>query len=138
MTPDRSGRRGGFTMIEVAASAFLLAAAMTLTVQVLGWVAAERRAADRRQCALQEVGNLMEHLAARPWDGLSPESVEDVAIGDEARRRLPGAELSVTVDESRGPDAKRIALRLRWRNRAGTWEAPVRLAAWVYRRRAAR
>jgi Tfp pilus assembly protein PilV len=138
MNPDRPRRRGGFTMVEVAASAFLLAAAMTLTVQVLGWVAAERRAADRRQCAVQEVGNLMEHLAARPWDRLSPEAIRDVAMGEAARRRLPGAELSVSVDESRGPDAKRIALRLRWRNRAGTWEAPVRLAAWVFRRSAPR
>jgi hypothetical protein len=134
MTADRPDVRSGFTLVEVAVTAFLLTASMTLTLHLIGWVAAERRASDRRQWASQDVANLMEHLTARPWDELTPGAVQDVGLGESSKRRLPGSELSVRVDEPDGPDSRRISLRLRWRNRSGTWEAPVRLTAWVYRR----
>lgn len=129
-------RRRGMTLVELTIAAVLLGVAMTATVQILGWVAAERRSLERRQCAAQEAANLMERLAARPWNRLSPAEVRDVALSEPARRLLPGAELTVAVDEpSRtGPVAsKRIALRIRWRNRAGGWDAPVRLSSWTFR-----
>ena len=43
-------------------SAVMLMIAMALTVKVLGWVGAERRAWDRRQWAAQEAANLMEQV----------------------------------------------------------------------------
>jgi hypothetical protein len=142
VNPDpwkRLPRRRAFTMTEVVLSTFLLAVAMTTTVQVLGWVASERRAAERRQWALQEVANLMEHLSAEPWDQITPESARDATLGEEIRGKLPDPELTVVVDErdaDRG--VKRLAIRLRWRNRAGGWEAPVRLTSWIARRRSDR
>jgi hypothetical protein len=127
------GRRA-FTMIEVAITSLLLIIAMTVTLEVLGWVASERRAVDRRQCAIHEAANIMERLAARPWDELTTGAVKNVALSDLAKQRLPGAELSVAAEENGEPIAsKRLSLRLRWRNRAGGWEAPVRLSAWTYR-----
>lgn len=129
------GRRA-FTMIEVAVATLLLAIAMTLTVQILGWVAAERRALERRQCAIGEVANILERLAARPWGRLSAETAKTVTLSETARRSLPDAELTVKVAElAEGGDAKRILVSLRWRTRQGNWDAPVRLAAWSYRRR---
>jgi hypothetical protein len=125
------------TLVELTIAALLLGVAMTATVQILGWVAAERRSLERRQCAVQEAGNLMERLSARPWDRLPAAGVRDVTLSEPARRLLPGAELTVAVDEPdrTGPvESKRIALRIRWRNRAGGWDAPVRLSAWTYRR----
>jgi prepilin-type N-terminal cleavage/methylation domain-containing protein len=129
-------RRRGFSMIEIAVASLLLAIAMTVTVQVLGWVAAERRAVERRQCALGEAANILERLAARPWKGLTAEAVKRVALSENARRTLPDAELTVGVNDSeREADARRIALAIRWRNRSGGWDAPVRLVAWTYRGR---
>jgi Tfp pilus assembly protein PilV len=133
------GPRRAFTMVEVSLSVFLLAVAMTATVQMLGWVATQRRAAERRQWAIQEVANLMEHLTSEPWDRVTNDSAADLTLSEEIRRKLPEPELKVDVDET-DPDLgeKRLAIRLRWRNRAGAWEAPVRLTAWIARRRSAR
>jgi Tfp pilus assembly protein PilV len=126
-------------MVEVTLSVLLLAVAMTTTVQVLGWTATQRRSVERRQWAIQEVANLMEHLTAEPWQRVTPDSVAALTLSKEVRGKLPEPELKVVVDESEsGRGEKRLAIELRWRNRAGTWEAPVRLTAWIARRRSAR
>lgn len=117
-------------------SAVMLMIAMTLTMKVLGWVAAERRTWDRRQWASQEVANLMERLTARPYESVTSSTVEKIGLSPQARQRLPDAELNVEVGENGpagGQDSKRIEVRLRWHNRAGEWDAPVRLVSWVYR-----
>ncbi len=121
-------------MLEITASVVMLATAMTVTVQLLGSLAAERRAAERRLCAVQEVANLMERVAARPWGEVTPDGLRAVSLNPGALRALPAAELTATVDDasaSRGE--KQIRIRLRWRDRSGNWTAPVRLTAWVYR-----
>jgi hypothetical protein len=121
----------------VALTILLLGVAMSSMVHVLGWVAAERRSVERRQLATQEAANLMEHLTAEPFEKLTADSARGLSVSDEARRRLPGAELAIDVDrKAAAEDTKRLAIRLRWRNKAGAWEAPVRLTAWVARRRA--
>jgi hypothetical protein len=126
-------------MVEVTLSVLLLAVAMTTTVQILGWTATQRRAVERRQWAIQEVANLMEHLTAEPWDRVTPDLAATLTLSEEIRGKLPEPELKVHVDESGAvPGQKRLAIELRWRNRAGTWEAPVRLTAWIARRRSAR
>jgi type II secretory pathway pseudopilin PulG len=133
------GRRRAFTMVEVTLSVLLLAVAMTTTVQILGWTATQRRAVERRQWAIQEVANLMEHLTAEPWDRVTPESAGTLTLSAEIRGKLPEPELKIHVDESAaGRGEKRLAIELRWRNRSGTWEAPVRLTAWIARRGSAR
>jgi hypothetical protein len=125
-------------LIEVALTVFLLALAMTSLVKVLGWVANERRAAERRQWAIAEAGNLMDHLTAPPYDRITAESAraQGEAALPEVRRRLRDAELVLNVDESEKPGeppGKRLSIRLRWRIRGGAWEAPVRLTAWIAR-----
>jgi prepilin-type N-terminal cleavage/methylation domain-containing protein len=132
-------RRRGFSMVEIAVASLLLAIAMTVTVQVLGWVAAERRVVDRRQCAVGEAANILERLTARPWEKLTPEAVKSLSLSEDAKRALPDGELTVALHESnQDRDARRIALRIRWRNRSGEWDAPVRLVAWTYRVRSER
>ncbi len=131
---NSAARRRGFTMLEITAATVMLATAMTLTVQLLYGVAAERRAAERRLCAVQEVANLMERVAARPWGEVTPESLKAVSLSPRTIQALPGGELTATVDDSAATRGeKRIRLRLRWRDRAGTWTSPVRLTAWIYR-----
>ena len=132
--PTCAARRRGFTMLEIAVSAVMLATVMSVTVRLLGSLAAGRRAAERRLCAVQEVANLMERVTARPWGEVTPEGIRSVTLSPRALQALPGAELAATVDDALGNRGeKRINLRLRWRDRAGTWTAPVRLTAWIYR-----
>ena len=137
--------RRGFTLLEVSVAGVLLAVLMAAAVQMLGWVAAERRALERRQWAMQEAANVMERITARPWESLSPDpdpdpdresgSLASVELSSHARDVLPEAELHVTVaDEPEQPDAKRLVVVVRWQRRPGEPAAQVRLTSWVYRR----
>jgi hypothetical protein len=128
--------RRGSLLAEVAMSGAMLMIAMALTVKVLGWVGVERKVWDRRQWAAQEAANLMEEITSRPFGDVTTESAKKLALSPEARRLLPEAELKIEVgenDRAGGAGSKRIALQLRWHNRSGEWDAPVRLVSWIYR-----
>ncbi len=75
LTRFRRSRRRGFGLVEMTIACVLLAAAMAATLQVVGWVALERRAVERRERAVLEASNLMERIAARPWDELTTEAL---------------------------------------------------------------
>jgi hypothetical protein len=133
-------RRAGSMLAELAMTIVLLIIAMTLVVKVLGWVAHERRAADRRERAVMEVANLMERITAQPLDEVTQEWARRLPLSEAARQSLPGSELAVEIDGSAGlgprpVPAKRIAIRLRWRGSSGEWDAPVRLTSWIHARR---
>jgi len=130
------GRRRGSLMVEAAASVMMLAIAMTLTLKVVGWVALEHRATDRRQLAMTEAANLMERLTTTPYDELTPDRVKTIALSSETKASLPDPALHLEVngdDASGGKGSKKISLRIQWRNRADGWDAPLRLTSWVYR-----
>jgi hypothetical protein len=130
------GRRGSL-LAEVTMATVLLMIAMTLTVKVLGSVALERRASERRQRAVLEVANLMERITAYPFEDVNADLAGRMALSPAARQSLPDSELVLDVAASEpgpGRSAKRIAIRLRWRGRDGEWQAPVRLTSWIERR----
>jgi hypothetical protein len=123
-------------LAEVAMSSAMLMIAMALTVKVLGWVGTQRKVWDRRQWAAQEAANLMERVTSRPFGDVTAESARKLGLSPQARRLLPDAELKVEIgenDQAGGAGSKRVALQLRWHNRSGEWDAPVRLVSWVYR-----
>ena len=127
------GRRG-FTLLELSVACVLLAVAMVVALQLLGWVALERRAAERRQWAIQEVANVMEHFTARGWENATLDQAKAIQLSKPAREVLPDAELMVAVTTPESvPATKRISVELKWRNRAGEFDAPVRLTTWLYR-----
>jgi len=134
--PGRSARRRrGFGLIEMAISTLLLAAAMVATAQVIGWVALEGRAVARRERAVREAANLMERLASRGWDDLSPDSLSNLRLSGPTAAALPGSALDVrvaTIEDA--PARKRVTVEIRWNDRSGRPEATVRLVAWSYRR----
>ncbi len=133
----RRSRRGSL-LAEVAMSGAMLMIAMGLTVKVLGWVGAQRRAWDRRQVAVQEAANLMERLTGKPFDSVTPESTHSLPLSPRARQSLPKVELKIDVrenDRAGGSGSKRVAIQLRWQGRSGEWDAPVRLTSWIYRGR---
>ncbi len=126
-------------LVEVAMGTVLLIIIMTIAVNVMRVAAHERGAAERRQRAVLEAGNVMERITAFAFDEVTPEQARRITLAESARQALPGSELTLdvtTIDGAVDRTAKRITLRLRWHDRAGMWEAPVRLTSWIERRRA--
>jgi hypothetical protein len=77
----------------------------------------------------------MERLAAQTWDEVSPEHAAKISLSEEARQALPGGAVAVQVAQAPGdPQAKAVAVTVRWRPRADTPEANVRLVAWKFRK----
>lgn len=128
----RSPHRG-LMLVELVIAAGMLAVILSLTVKILGQAGQQRRAAERRQRALVEASNAMERITARPYDEVTAQGAAAVKLSPDTAAALPGAELNVDVrDESiSGVSSRRVAVRLRWKDSAGQWEAPVRLATWI-------
>ena len=127
--------RRGMTILELVIAGALLGTLLIVSLKMIGAVGDWRREADRRQLALFEVANLMERVAARPWSELTPEADDDVRLSDNIRQRLPGAELKIEVSDSppeRKPTSKRIAVSIRWRDRAGRMLPLVSITTWRF------
>jgi Tfp pilus assembly protein PilV len=131
-------RRSGFGLIEMAVAGTLIAAGMAATVQVVGWVALERKAVERRERAVLEAENLMERIVTWPWDELSTESMKRYSIRGSTAGFLrdPTLKVDVTPFED-APARKKVVVEIRWLDRSGRPEAPVRIVAWAYRRKEA-
>jgi prepilin-type N-terminal cleavage/methylation domain-containing protein len=128
-------RHRGFTLVELLAAAAMVGVVLAVMVPVIGWAAAERRAVARRERAMLEAANVLERLAERPWDRITNEDLKRVQLSESASAALPGASLRVEVAEIAGPpEAKRVRVAIRWRDRPGVDAAPVRLSAFVHRR----
>ena len=126
--------RRAFTLLEMLAAFAVLGVLVAFCVQLLPAVARQRAAAAQRQAATQEAANLLERIAARPWDQLTPAALQGVGLSSEARRQLPGAKLQVDVfDPAQNPAARRIAVCVQWEDRDGLPVRPARLVAWRYR-----
>ncbi len=129
---SRKSRRA-YLLAETAIAGLLLGAAMVMTVKMLGWVATERRSAERRGWAIQEAANVMEHLTALPFDRLSTKAARAAAkLSAPAANLLPEGRIEVEVRDD--TPMKRIHLAVRWKGTSGQMEAPVRLTAWVARK----
>lgn len=122
-------RRAAFTMIELSAAVAVLAALLAVAVQVLGWVGRARRELERREIALQEVGNVMERVAGHPWNQRTDAALRAIELSPEARAALPQGRLAVHVRDGGIVRQKRVIVEVDWA--AGTQPvAPVRLVAW--------
>ena len=128
------GRRG-YGLIEVAIAIFLLTVVLGVMVKVIGWVGIERRAADRRIRATQDVSNLLEHLSAEPYEAISTERANAILKQMAPAKELPDAKWEFEISEPKDSPlpCKRLSIRLRWNDRSGGWDGPVSLTSWVYR-----
>jgi Tfp pilus assembly protein PilV len=132
--PPRAGAaRSGLTLLEVLVTGLLLGVVISTAVPLLGWLAAEHRAAERQQWALQELNNLLERLTQQSYSKVTAEAAAAERLSAEGAQRLPEGELKVAVDDLETvPPSKRIHAELRWRLSSGDMTAPVRLTAWIY------
>jgi hypothetical protein len=128
----RTARRG-IAVLELVVASALLGTLLIVCLQLLSVAAAQRRAADERQLALIEASNVVERLAVRPWNELTPK-MPLPQLSPAVGSRLPGSELSVEVTAPDAqPDLKRIVVSLRWQDRAGQYVSPVKITTWRWK-----
>jgi prepilin-type N-terminal cleavage/methylation domain-containing protein len=128
-------RVAGFTLIELMVAMMMLGSLMVTLVPLLSWVNAQRRAAAARQVAVHAAINVLEHFSARSWNDVTQDAADAVTLSVDSAALLREPRLKVTVQlVEKQPISKRIAVELRWKNRAGNDLSPVRLTSFVYRR----
>jgi hypothetical protein len=129
----RAAPRRAISLLEVVVAAAMLAVLMTIAAQMLQAVGQQQRATQRRALALQTVHALAEQFSNMPWDQLTAEAADEVNVPIVAQAHLPGAKLSVTIQEEQQPiAAKRVMVALAWNGPSGRFTGPVRLTTWVF------
>jgi hypothetical protein len=122
-----------FTLLEVVIAAGMLAMLLTTSVQMLRALSVYQRGSERRAVALQAVQAVSDQIANTPWDQLTAESAKKAAIPKQLDSYLPGAKLSVSLEDETTPTAsRRIHVDLTWNGPDGQSSAPVRLTSWVF------
>ena len=125
--------RRAFTLLEVIIAATMLVVLLTTSVQMLRALSNHERAAERRLVAFEAVQAVADQIANIPWSELTAESAKKVSIPKPLDGYLPGAKLSVSLDEEATPTtSKRIHIDLTWNGPDGQAVAPVRLTSWVF------
>lgn len=149
-------KRHGSMLVELMVAATVLGAAAALCVELLGTAVAQRRANADRQLAAQEAANLMERLAAMPLAELKSDKARQTPLspaagclsGAKADIEITAVEIAVpkgAAPESAKPEsaasknaaegepkAVRVSVAVRWEDRNGRPQPPVRLVAWRY------
>jgi hypothetical protein len=126
-------RRRGFNLLECGIAGVVLAMMMVVCTQFITAMAGQRRALRWRETALREAGNALERLAARPWDSLT-QTAHGVQLSPEGRQ-LPQGEMSVEIAPGADPpEAKRVAVEVRWKPSPEQAPQTVRLTAWRHRK----
>jgi prepilin-type N-terminal cleavage/methylation domain-containing protein len=126
-------QRRGFTLIEIVVAASLLAAILATSVQMLRVLSDHQRTVAHSGVALVALQTLAERICNLPWNELTQETAQTVAIPEPIARRLPGAKFNVhVVDETTPVVSKRIAIELSWLNLNGERGVPARLTAWAF------
>jgi prepilin-type N-terminal cleavage/methylation domain-containing protein len=130
---EHAPHRRAFTLFEVIIAAAILAALLTASVQMLRALSIHQRATEHRAAALQAAQAVSDEVANIPWDQLTVESAKKVTIPKPLDGYLPGAKLSVSLDEEAAPaPSKRLHVDLTWNGPDGQAVAPVRLTSWVF------
>ncbi len=126
--------RRGSTILEMVVAATLLGTLLMVCLQLCVATAAQRRAAAQRQCAILELANAMERIAARPWNELTTAALAAERLSPSAVGQLPGVELKIDVSTPAAePEAKRLVASIVWRDPGGRPLKPLTLTTWRYR-----
>lgn len=126
-------RHRGAMLFELLVATVVLGTALTISAQLSGLSHSQQRSAERRALALDEAANLLERIAALPADEVTAERFAEWQLSDSVEQTLRDARLTIDVNDEPGDlPSRRVSLEIRWRNRAGQNDAPVRLTSWVY------
>lgn len=125
--------RAAFTMFELAVAVALLIVLMAFTVQVMRLVSRQQRTIEKRVVALETVQAVAEQIGNVPWNELTPDAMEQIAIPDQMKARLPGSKLTVRLADEDDPAAKRITIELQTGEAGRPGSAMTRLTTWSFR-----
>jgi hypothetical protein len=140
---SRSGRRPGFTILEVAVSAMLLGVVVTTAAQLVQWSVALHQAALKRRCALEAATSVLDRVTCHDWSAINSQLVKDTPLPPETKEFLGSPQLSVTVsDESVATNSppnkagrlrsKKISVDISWAQRDDKRAQNVHLTTWVF------
>jgi type II secretory pathway pseudopilin PulG len=127
-------RRRGITLVETLVAAAVLGGLTVVCVKFFAASVAQQEQMRDRSRAVQLAANVMERLAATPWEQLTAENIRRLQDADELRQGLPEATIEIQLAQPSGePDAKQIVVLVRWPSPPDVLQRPVRLVAWRYR-----
>src|SRR5207249_648256 len=123
----------GMTLFELTVALFILTTAMMAIVQLMAATASQRRSADQRRVALQEVANQAERVALLSWEQTAPEKLTTWEPSAELMKVLPQAKCAAEVsEESAAPVGRKIRLTVTWTNAAGQQVEPASVTIWRF------
>ena len=125
--------RPGFTVIEVSLALAVLLAASVLLTQFLVASSQQRKLADQRRLALEELSNRLERVMAAKWEDVNAAAIEGQELSQAVQENLPAAKLTASIaDEPGGPTSgKRVRLEISWEQH-GQRVSPIRLTCWKF------
>ena len=127
--------RPGLMMTELIVAMILLAVCMSVLVPGLGWSLKQRRLSSQRQIAQLELVNQLEFVSALPWENVTTDRLNQLAVSPEVLRQLPGVVLSADLATVSDPIESRVVrLTLEWKMVNGAQMRPVELSTVIYRR----
>ena len=131
--PSNKSATRAFTLLEIVAASAMLAVLLTSCVQMLRAISIHQRASDRRLVAMEAVQAVADEAANIPWDQLTADSAKKINVPKPLAGYLPGAKLSISLDNENTPAAaKRIHIELTWNGPDGQPVAPVQLTTWAF------
>ncbi|QDU12127.1 PilW family protein [Gimesia aquarii] len=122
----------GFTLVEMMVAGVLLMTVTMIIVPAIYWVHCEQRQTEHCQIAIVEVENMMERIAALPFDDINQPAVDKFALSESTSGQLHDPSLAIEITDSGDlPVMKKIQIELGWKDHRGVNVAPVRLTSWV-------
>lgn len=129
-----SNRRAGLMMTELITAMVLLGICVSILGPGVGWSLKQRKLGWQRQIAQLELHNQLELLSAIPWEELTAEQLNRLAISPEASLQLPDAVLSGELANVSDPIESRIVrLKLGWKMFNGVQVRPVEFSSVIHR-----
>jgi hypothetical protein len=124
--------RPALTLVELTIAIAVFAVLLATSMKMIFVTSNHVRANERRNVALQTAQAVSEQIENMPWDQLTPEAASQIAIPEIAAPYLPGAKLTIVVNEDTDPPAKRVFVEITWNGHGGQRSGPVRLTSWVF------
>jgi prepilin-type N-terminal cleavage/methylation domain-containing protein len=124
--------RPGLTLVELTIAIAVFSVLLATSMKMIFVTSNQVRANERRNVALQTIQAVSEQIENMPWDQLTAEAASQIATPELAAPYLPGAKLTVVVNEETDPPAKRVVVEITWNGHGGRRAGPVRLTSWVF------
>ena len=128
----RHNSRPGLTLVELTIAVAVFSVLLATSMKMIFAASNQMRANERRNVALQTVQAVSEQIENMPWNSLTTEAASQIPIPELAGPYLPGAKLTVAVNDETDPPAKRVLVEITWNGRGGQRSEPVRLTSWVF------